>query len=175
MKIGNEYALSLFQLAREQKRVEEYATSLTIVGKVCEENPDWIPMLASPAIPMEERLSLIDKAWSALEVKEVLYLLKLLCEKGRINTLPDCIGEFFALKKEAEQHVTVEVFFASPLSDEQKARLTEKIKIQTGKIPDIVYHEEPSLIGGIRVQIDDAVWDGSISAKLGTLKGVIKG
>ena len=175
MKTSNEYAFSLFQLAREQKRVADYAACLTEINEVCEKNPEWVTMLASPAIPMEERLDLIHKAWSELEVKEVLYFLKLLCEKGQIQFLSHCIAEFFALKKESERHVAVEVLYASPLSEEQKARLTEKIKIQTGKIPDMVYREDPSLIGGIRVQIEDAVLDGSISAKLGTLKGVIKG
>ena len=53
--------------------------------------------------------------------------------------------------------------------------LEEKLRIITGKIPEITYREDPSLIGGIRVQIEDAVLDGSLSAKIGALKGVIKG
>ena len=54
-------------------------------------------------------------------------------------------------------------------------KLSDAIRKQTGKIPEITYRQDPLLIGGIRVTVEDAVWDGSLSAKLGNLKGVIKG
>ena len=175
MKIGSEYALSLFRLAKEQGRVPEYSLCLEEINRVISEQKDWLSVLHSPAIPLEERLSLIDKALGGAEIKEVPNFLKLLCEKGYILHLPACIEEFFFLKKEWEMRIPVEVRFAYPLSDDQKTKLEKKIQIKTGKIPEIVYREDLSLIGGIRVKIEDAVLDGSLSAKLGTLKGVIKG
>lgn len=175
MKISSDYALSLFSLAREQGRIEDYGKSLEEVRQIVSEQPEWLSLVHSPAIPLEERLSLIDAAWSHLEVKEILYFLKLLCEKGRIRGLKECISEFFLLEKEWKKHILVEVRFASPLTKEQKAKLEEKIRTITGKIPEITYREDPSLIGGIRVQIEDAVLDGSLSGKIGALKGVIKG
>jgi F-type H+-transporting ATPase subunit delta len=79
------------------------------------------------------------------------------------------------LVQEWKKHVPVEVRFASPLTEEQKNKLEEKIRTIAGKIPEITYREDPSLIGGIRVQIVDTVLDGSLSAKISALKGVIKG
>ena len=175
MKHSNEYAFSLYRLAKEQERVEAYGKCLMQVKCVLDENPNYLPLLHSPALPLETRLELIDKAWGETEVKEVLYLIKLLCEKARILTLPQCIEEFFRLKKEAEMRVPVEVCYASPLSENQMTKLSDAIRKQTGKIPEITYRQDPLLIGGIRVTVEDAVWDGSLSAKLGNLKGVIKG
>lgn len=175
MRIGSEYALSLFSLAKEQGRMDHYEKDLNTVRVAIEENPQWLSVLHSPAIPIRQRLELIDTAFGDLDVKEVLSFVKLLCEKGLIRSLSDCISEFSLLKKEAEQRVPVTVRFASPLSEEQKAKLAEKIKLRTGKIPEIVYCSDPSLIGGIRVQIGDTVLDGSLSGKLSALKGVIEG
>ena len=175
MKISSDYALSLFSLAREHDRIEEYGKCLEEVSRILSEHPDWLSLIHSPAIPLEERLSLIDKAWGQLEVKEVLYFLKILCEKGQIRGLQSSISDFFLLEKEWKKHVPVEVRFASPLTEEQKNKLEEKIRTIAGKIPEITYREDPSLIGGIRVQIEDTVLDGSLSAKIGALKGVIKG
>lgn len=175
MKISSDYALSLFALAREQGRIEAYGKCLEQVRKVIANEPRWLSLVHSPALSMEERLALIDEAWMHTEVKEVVYFMKLLCEKGQIQGLEDCIAEFFLLEKEWKQHVPVEVRFASPLTEDQKNRLKEKIQILTGKIPEITYREDPSLIGGIRIQIEDAVLDGSLSGKIGALKGVIKG
>ena len=175
MKISSDYALSLFSLAREQDRVDDYGECLEEVRSIVSEHPDWLTLIHSPALPLEERPSLIDKAWGHLEVKEVLYFLKLLCEKGQILGLQSSVAEFFLLEKEWKKRVPVEVRFASPITEEQKTKLEEKLRIITGKIPEITYREDPSLIGGIRVQIEDAVLDGSLSAKIGALKGVIKG
>ena len=175
MKISSDYALSLFNLAKEQSKIKDYEQALKEVLDVISAQPEWLTLVYSPALPLEERLALIDQAWSHLEVKEVLYFLKLLCEKGQIRGLKESIQEFFLLQKEWNKHVPVEVRFASALTEEQKARLEEKIRIMTGKIPEITYCEDSSLIGGIRVQIEDAVLDGSLSGKIGALKGVIKG
>lgn len=175
MNSSNEYAFSLFRIAKEQKRIDEYANCLSLIREVIEQNPDYLSLLHSPAIPLETRLGLIDEAFHSVTIKEILYFLKLLCEKAQIRALKTCIDEFFLLKKEWEKRVPVEVRAALPLTEAQKERLTEKIKIQTGKIPEMTYYEDSSLIGGICVKIEDAVWDGSLSAKLGTLKGVIKG
>ena len=175
MKISSDYALSLFSLAREQDRIEAYVKCLEEVSSILSEQPEWLNLIHSPAIPPEERLSLIDQAWGHLEVKEVLYFLKILCEKGLIRGLQCAISDFFLLVQEWKKHVPVEVRFASPLTEEQKNKLEEKIRTIAGKIPEITYREDPSLIGGIRVQIEDTVLDGSLSAKIGALKGVIKG
>ena len=175
MKISNEYALSLFHLAKEQGRIEQYGVCLNAVREIIAPHPEWLSLLYSPAIPTDERLTIIEAAFGEMEVKEVLYFLKLLCEKGHVLCLEACIAEFFRLENESKKRVAVEVRFASPLTEEQKAKLEEKIKKQTGKIPEIVYLEDPSLIGGIRVQIEDAVFDGSLSGKIRALKGVIKG
>lgn len=175
MKSSNEYAFSLFRLAKEQGRIDQYAESLDFVSRIVEQNPDYLSLLHSPALPLETRLKLIDEAWGSVEIKEIVYFLKLLCEKAQIRSLPECIEEFFLMKKEWEKCIPVEVRSAFPLTEEQKTRLSEIIKIQTGKNPEMTYYEDSSLIGGIRVKIEDAVWDGSLSAKLGTLKGVMKG
>ena len=175
IRTSNDYSFSLFGLAKEQGRIGEYKASLETVRQILEEYPNWLSLLFTPAIPMEERVNMIDSAFGSLEVREVLSFLKLLCEKGKIRLLPECIEDFFRLEKESQNRISVEVRFASPLKEEQKSRLEEKLAKLTGKIPEITYSEDPSLIGGIRIQIEDAVLDGSLSARLGTLKGVIKG
>jgi len=174
IKADSEYALSLFTLAKEQKRVDDYAACLRTVQTAIEANPDWILLLHNPAIPVKERLELIDEAFASLEVKEVLYFVKLLCEKGRVRLLSECISEFFSLENAWRQRIIVKVCSAIPLTDEQKEKLEEKIKKRTGKIPETLYSVDSSLIGGVRVQIEDAVLDGSLSARLDSLKGVIE-
>lgn len=170
----SEYAISLFALGQEKGLIGDYADSLALVKESMTEHPQYLSLLHSPALSMEERLHLIDEAFGDLKAEDVLSFLKLLCEKGQIQTLPNCINNFFDLVKDAENKVLVKVFFAEELSEEQKNRLYEKLSKKTGKNLEVVYEQDPSLIGGVRIQMDDLVLDGSLSGRLNTIKGALE-
>ena len=129
----SEYAESLFVLGQEKGLTEDYCASLLLVKEVLDENPEYLHLLHSPALSVEERLGLIDSAFGNLKAEDVLSFLKLLCEKGRIQTLPACIKDYFDMVKDAENKVLVRVFSANELSGEQKERLCEKLSKKTGK------------------------------------------
>ena len=78
-----------------------------------------------------------------------------------------------ALAREAENRARATVYFVEPLNEEQKSALIEKLEKVSGKTVDARYVEDKSLIGGIKVVLDDKVLDGSISGKLSKIKGVI--
>ena len=48
-----------------------------------------------------------------------------------------------------------------------------KLMKVSGKTVDAHYVEDKSLIGGIKVVLDDKLLDGSVSGKLSKIKGVI--
>ena len=60
---NKEYATALFSLATEKNSVDQYEKSLIEIGNIFKENPDYIKVLESPAIPLSERIAFIDKAF----------------------------------------------------------------------------------------------------------------
>ena len=172
--ISKDYAFSLFALAREEEKIEAYSDALKTVDCILEDNPSYPALIHSPALSLETRLGLLDEAFGFLPVSQVLSFLKLMCEKGHFLRVRATIGEFFALKEEAERRVPVLVISSAALSDEQKERLTKKIKTLTEKEPDMNYKVDESVIGGIQIRIEDRVIDGTLSGKLSLMKGVLK-
>ena len=170
----SEYAVSLFMLGEEKGLTKKYARDLETVKNLTEENPEYLSLLHSPALSIPERLDLVEKAFGSLESEHILSFLKLLCEKGHILKLPACIADFFELMKEAENALAVTVFFAEELLPEQKDRLFEKLTKKTGKKLEIRYVKDPSLIGGIRIQMEDKILDGSLSGRLNSIKGALE-
>lgn len=167
-----EYASALFMLASENNCCGEYAKHLSQVKALIEEAPEYVRFLESPAIPLSERLGAIDDAFGTMP-EHVVSFIKILCENGRIAHILDCIDEYNELLKSSENRTVATVYYVEPLSEEQKTALLNKLCAVSGKIVEAVYIEDTSLIGGIKVLLDDKTIDGSIANRLNKAKGVI--
>lgn len=172
-QISNEYAEALFALALETESVEEYADALDTVLKVMNENPEYIDFLASPDIPKQERVGAIESAFGGSIPENVVSFLCLLCDRGRIHTLKDCISDYKKLNDAAEGVSTAEVVGAVELTDEEKAALKSKLEAVCGHKIVLDCSVDKSLIGGVRVTVDGKVIDGSVKQRLHELKGAM--
>ena len=168
-----EYAEALFELAAEENNAEGYLLDLTLIEEVIKEEPEYISLLSSPAIPMSERLGAIKEAFEGRVCENVLSFLMLLCENSNANILLDCIEQFKALALCVSETAKARIISAFPLSDSQKKALCEKLEKTSGKVILPEYIIDKSLIGGIKVEIDGKSYDGSLSRRLRDIKDVI--
>lgn len=170
---SKEYGTALFMLALETGTKKEYFDALEAVKAIFAENDGYLELLASPSIPTGERLSAIDEAFGEGFPEHIVSFLKLMCEKGRISELYGALDEYFALYAESEKIIPAKITSAIELTDGEKSRLTERLeKTHSCKInPE--YITDPSLIGGITVEIDGKILDGSIRHKLREVKEVM--
>lgn len=172
-QINKEYAIALFNLAVENDAVEEYENCLQNINKVFEGNPEYIKVLKSPAIPLSERISFIEEAFGKTYTEYLVSFLKVLCENGHIAETCSCIDEFQNLVRIYKNRTIATVYYVEPLTDEQKTALLDKLQKIIGKAIEPEFIKDESLIGGIKVQIDDKIFDGSIKNRLTKAKGVI--
>ncbi len=170
--ISKEYASALFILAAEQNNENEVFSGLSAATDAFLQNPEYYKVLESPAIPLSERLGCLDAAFSSLP-EYVLSLMKLMCENGHIREFCECAAAFEELLREAEKRTVATVFYVQELTEAQKSRLLEKLSAISGKKVEAVYIKDESLMGGVKVQYDDKVLDGSISSNLNKIKEVI--
>lgn len=59
------------------------------------------------------------------------------------------------------------------LSNEDKKSIEKLLVEKFGKI-EIVYHTKPELFGGLRIEVGDWVFDGSVAKELNQLVNVLK-
>lgn len=168
------YAQALFSIAMEQNKVAEFAENLEIIEKILTENPDYLDYLQTPALPLSERLCAISDAFSKEMPEEIVSYLKLLCENGHIFALKNSITEFYKLEMAVSNTVTVTVSSNIPLTEEQKEKLIHKLEAKYRKQMNPIYKLDTSLLGGIRIEMEDQVIDGSVAKRLQSLKEVIK-
>ncbi len=173
-KAAHRYARALFSLAREEGEVASIRSELNDMARLLAANPELKRRLFQPLHPVSER-------------REVL---KSLCEKGRgSQTIQNFFAylidqrrlvafeaihdEFNRLADEAAGRVRAEVRSASPLRDQQRARLVDALAQRTGKEIELTVHVDPSLIGGAIATVGGLVFDGSLRTQLLQLRGTL--
>jgi len=146
---------------------------LELIKSVFGENPEYTVVLASRSIPLSERIQALDEAFSGRVPEDVVSFLKLLCEKGRIAGFFDSAGEYKKLLDESKRVSSAKVTSAIELTDEEKTALRQKLEAKSGCKVSIEYFIDKSLLGGMIVETEGKVLDGSLSTRLRKIKEVI--
>lgn len=173
MTVGNEYVQAIFMLAQENAATEEYSHALRLIKERFDEDPLYLQFLASPNISQNERQSAVAEAFGNIIPEYVLSFLQLLISSGRIREFCECAEEFELLKAAAEKTITATARSAVELSEYQSATLRKKLEKLSGKTVILESFTDRSLIGGMIVEMDGKVLDGSIRHQLSEVKEVI--
>ena len=173
-ELSKEYAEAIYALAAESGETEGWLTALEQVRDAIGAEPAYADLLACPSIPRDERDALLAQAFGEILPPMALSFLQLLCAKGHSTLLGDSVAQFRHLYEDAIRRHTAYVVSAVPLSDEQQRRLTEKLETLSGGTVQLSCTVDESLLGGIRVELDGKVLDGSLKNRLQDVKDVMK-
>jgi F-type H+-transporting ATPase subunit delta len=77
-----------------------------------------------------------------------------------------CFDEFEERYYETHGIVRAKAESAVPLTEEQKERLTARVEALTGKKAELSCTVDPTLIGGLRLTVNNRLYEGSVKAKL---------
>lgn len=172
-EIIKEYAEALFAIACEENAKKEYSAALDKVIKAFSETPEYMDFLICPSIPMSERISAVEKAFSGNVPEYIVYFLQLLCEKGRIYLLGECVKEYKKLV-DASEHISVaKITSAVELTPQEKERLQLKLEKMSGKSVIMECITDPAIMGGVVIETEGRVIDGSLRRHLREVKDVI--
>jgi len=104
-------------------------------------------------------------------VSETLrHFFRVVAGAGRLNLLPDLRRTFAELVDERAGIVEAKVASAQPLSDAQAKAIIASLTARTGKTIRLTWHQEPTLLGGVKVQVGSTVLDASLQGQLRQLK-----
>ena len=170
-KAAHRYARALFSLAQEEDGVVSIRRELDDMARLLAANPDLQRRLFQPLHPVRERRqvlkSLCEQGRGSQTIRNFLaYLI----EQRRLVAFDTIREEFNRLADEAAGRVRAEVRSASPLRDEQRARLIDALARRTGKDIDLTVYVDSSLIGGAIATVGGLVFDGSLRTQLSKLR-----
>lgn len=160
--VSRRYARALFALAQEQNALEPTAAELTRAAAIAAD-PDVRRLLRNPLLSAARRRDIAELVVSDIKPSELVgRFIRLLGDNQRMDELPEIQRHFQALLDRALGRVRVAVRSARPLADKQRDAIVAAFSAVTGKqvVPAVAVDAE--LLGGVVVEAEGRVYDGSV-------------
>jgi F-type H+-transporting ATPase subunit delta len=168
--LARRYTKALFQLAREAGQEEAIGQQIdeffTAYG-----SSDLRMVLTNPAFDVATRKRVLIQVANTQQLSVLtIHFLSLLLERDRLSHLPGIASCYRRLLNEAKGRVEAKVVSASALEPALVERVREQLRGLSGK--DVVLQQEvdPSLLGGMTVELAGKVYDGSIRTQFEKMK-----
>jgi ATP synthase F1 delta subunit len=168
-EIATVYARSLFEVAQEQKKLDEVRDQLGEFADALDENRELQVFFFSPYFSTQEKKDGLKKAVSGIEDIFENFL-ELLIEKHRMPAVFRVRRELDRLWEKEHQLLPVEVTSAIELDKQTVKQIGDRIGEQTGQKVELSAKVEPDILGGIVVRVGNSIIDASIRARLEQLR-----
>ena len=174
--LAGRYAMALFELARDERRLEAVRASMDALKRALAESEDLRALTTSPLVGREEALRTIAATAEAMGLDPLTTnFLGVLARNRRLAQLGAVIRAFDMLSARHRGEVTAEIVSAHPLDDDQVEAVKAKIRAETGRDVVVDLSVDPSILGGLVVKVGSRMVDGSIRTKLNSLAHAMKG
>ena len=172
--ISKRYARAFFEIAEEEKKLEQYYNELSQFSSVVAENKELGGFLANPIFEQDVKKKVLEQIIGKLSLSPMtVNFLKLLTDKNRIDVLPDIETCYRLLMDETLQKVRVTVQTAFPLSSQMQDYITSNLKKMTGRAVEVTVENDKGLLGGIVIGVGDTRYDGSIKNQLNNMRNLL--
>jgi F-type H+-transporting ATPase subunit delta len=163
------YARALFQAAQEAGRVDDVAGDLAALARAMDEVAELRAFLRNPQIEPSGKAAVLEQLAAEADAL-VRNFLRLVAEKGRAGEIPEISVELEALVARAQNRLAVELTTAHELSDDEATSIVGAIEKASGRTVEATRSVDPSLIGGIVLQVGSHRADGSVRGRLERLR-----
>ena len=163
------YAKSLYELAESQggrAKVEEVLAELQQIAELAKGDARFGEFLASRIVGVDGRAKAINTIFAGRVSQLTLNFLQVLNEKNRLQAFLAIASSLDELAQSKFGRVEVDVYTATAMLDSEKATLAQQMQAKLGREPVLHCYVDPTMIGGIRVQIGDQLIDGSLETRL---------
>lgn len=168
------YAAALLALAETPADARRCGEVLGEYAAAFEENALLRRVLHNPVLPRAFKKQVLTRIIAGDAPQTVLNCVRLMVDKGRIGLLPGVAVEYERQRAVLEGTLVIRIHSAVPLSGEETQRVCALFSARYGasgtRVETVL---DPKLIGGIRVQVGDMLYDQSLAGRLSGLRRAI--
>jgi F-type H+-transporting ATPase subunit delta len=167
------YALAAFEIAKERGDVDAWRSAMAQIAEFMSD-PEVKRVLESTRVAQDPKQRLINAALGDLP-QMPLNLARLLVRKNRTALAYEIAVAFSELIEEERGVLHAHARTAVPLSEAEKVTLAQSLKARLGHDVMLDVEVDPSLLGGVVIQIGDKLIDASTRARLEAMRESLVG
>jgi F-type H+-transporting ATPase subunit delta len=170
-EVSRSYADALLAAAEDAGQIDPVLDELDeLVADVVLGQPRFGALLASPSLPAAEKDRILTRTFENRAHPLLVRFLRVLNRRGRLGLIGPIARAARATWDRRQNRRPVLVRSAVALDDAQRSALSERLARMLSATPMLSYQVDPSLIGGLVVQVGDDVYDASVQSRLQQLR-----
>lgn len=172
-EIGTNYGGALYDLAASEALSLEILNQLQTLTESFSQEPAFLKLLCTHSLSKVERCKILDDSFAGKVHPYVLNFLKILTEKGYARQFADCC-KAYRIRYNADHNILpVTAVTAVALSEDQSARLKEKLEKLTEKTVELTNRVDPDVLGGVRLDFDGKCMDDTLTHRLESVRSLL--
>jgi F-type H+-transporting ATPase subunit delta len=168
-EIAQVYARALFEVAKEQGKLDVVREQLGQFADALNENGDLRVFFFSPYFSSEEKKDGLRRALDGAD-PAIVNFLETLIERHRMPVIFRIRADFERLWDEENKLLPVEVTSAVELDEATVKSIGDRIGEQTGQHVELTSRIDPEILGGIVLRVGNSILDASIKHRLDQLR-----
>ncbi|MEX0960944.1 MAG: F0F1 ATP synthase subunit delta [Burkholderiales bacterium] len=170
--IARPYAEAVFRLAKERGELANWAEALDFLVSV-HDDPAMQAALADPKVTSADIERLLLAVCGERVDGSARNLVQILIQNRRLTVLSEIRRLYQELKARDEGMVEAKIFSAFPVEDAQLEQIVALLSKRFQKKISAEVSLDPELIGGIKVEVGDKVWDASVRGRLQSMAATL--
>lgn len=165
-KVSYRYARSLMDVAIENKAVDNVLNDLNRITDMVNSNKELKRVFVSPVIPTYKKKAIFEEVFNGQVSELTKNFIILITEKNREELILEIQLEFTKLYNIKYNRQPVTIFSANELSEKLSSELVYKLTNMTGKTILPTFEVDKDIKGGVKIRIDDIIYDASLQSQL---------
>lgn len=169
-KVNRRYAKALLDFATDTNLVDQVYEDVVKIKGIIAASPELRSVLKSPVIMPKQKEGVVDKVFTGHISEPSINFLKVVIRRGREGVLEETMFSFIEQYRELKGISVATVTSAVALTEDQmkdiQARLVKRSNLQVEMVQVI----DPSVMGGVKVQMGDLMFDATVSKQIEGLK-----
>lgn len=164
------YARAILAVASAESNGAQVEDEIYRFSQVLQSSEELKSTLSDASIPSARRQQIVEDLLDGQATQTTVALVSMIVAAGMGSDIKAIADRVIGLGAESRDKAVAEVYSVVDLSSDQQQRLAAALKSATGKDVEMKIIIDESVMGGLLVQIEDEVIDGTVRTRLKQLR-----
>ena len=160
------YARAIIETAANTLAVRD---ELVAIAGALKSNPALLDSLSNPAVPAVNKKAIFSAVFRGLS-SPLPRLFEMLIDASRVELIHEIVHRYRDEWNARNNVHAAYVTSALALDDDARQRVQKALEVAVSGSVEMEISTDPSLVGGLKVEVDGHMFDGSVKARLKALR-----